>query len=159
MDRSSSAQGGGAVLLPLVRNYKAHADLASVDAHKFAPAECQPGRRQHQKEFLRAQDIERPFDFQSRAGGRNVEHDAASAPRAVDAHQVHRVAVFESNAFRFPVAVGHQPASATATSPSRRNFNAKSLIEPKRIIRWAAERLRDSNAVSACFTSLSESLA
>src|SRR5262249_3213584 len=69
-----------------------------------------------QKEFLRAKHVKRSLDLQLGTGGRNVEHDAASPPRTIDAHQVHRVAVLETNPVRFPLAIAHQPAPSIGRS-------------------------------------------
>jgi hypothetical protein len=61
-----------------------------------------------------AENLERAFDFKSGAGGGYVEHDAASAPGAVDAHQIDRVSVFETDAIRLSISIRHQTASAVA---------------------------------------------
>src|SRR5437762_3550187 len=104
MGSFGSRLGAGFLLL---RGDKAHADLASVDANELAAAKRETGRGQHQEEFLRAKDLKRSLDLQLRAAGRYIEHEAAPAPCAIDPHQIHRVAVFKTDAFRFAFAVAH----------------------------------------------------
>src|SRR5262249_52296286 len=127
----------------------AHPDLGAVDPDQLAAAECESGRGQHQEEFLRAKHIERALDLQPGAGGRYVEHDAAAPPRAVDAHQVHRVAVLETDAVRFALAVSHQPASARGTSRSAWNFRSMTRRNIRVDRAALARTVRSRSAISS----------
>jgi hypothetical protein len=106
-------------------------DFRSIYPDQLAAPKGQSSGGKHQEEFLGLQDVKRSLDFQPCAGFRNVEQKATSTPCAVDAEEVDRIALFETNPICLSIAVCHQrdPAAATAL-PVRTAFETTSLTDP-----------------------------
>ena len=119
------------------------ANFRSVDPNQFASSECEPGRGQNQEELMRLQNFQRPVDRESGAGRGNIDENAASPPRAIDAHEIDGTPVFEANAFCFSTSPCHQFALAAAKSLSVKPGFTSSRTDPNRIVRCATDRERD----------------
>src|SRR5882757_3151704 len=86
---------------------EADANFRAVDPNQFTPPECKSRRGQNQEEFMGLQNFQRSVDLEFGAGRGNVEENTASPPRAVDAHEIDGIPVFEANAFCFSTSPGH----------------------------------------------------
>src|SRR6266404_8243767 len=91
------------------------------------------------------QNFQRSVDLKFGARRGNVDENAASPPRAIDAHEIDGIPVFEANAFCFSTSPGHQDALAAAKSLSVKPGFANSRTDPNRIVRCATDRERESN--------------
>jgi hypothetical protein len=73
------------------------ADIRPIYPDQFAPAKCESGRRQKQEEFSGLQYVNRTLNLKPGTGVGNVKQSAASSPRAIDAHEVYGITVFNSH--------------------------------------------------------------
>jgi hypothetical protein len=90
------------------------ADIRSIYPDQFAPAKCEPGRRQKQKEFSGLQYVDRTLNLKPGTGVGNVKQSAASSPRAIDAHEVYGITVFNSHTACLSLLSCHQTSPAIA---------------------------------------------
>src|ERR1700760_4218486 len=105
-------------LLALVVLDISHSDLRSVDPNHLTTPEGEPGGGQHQEKFLRLQHVGRSVDLEFGAACRGIEQEAASAPCAVNGHQIDAMSVVKSNTRGSPILSPHArpPVAATALS-------------------------------------------
>jgi hypothetical protein len=119
--RSSDSKRGGLAsrsgsfgsLLGVFRN-ETDADMRPVYPDQFTPSKCEPGRRQKQEKLSGLQHVDRTLNLKPGTGVGNVEQSAASSPRAIYAHEVYGIAVFNSHTACPSLQSAHQMSPAIA---------------------------------------------